>query len=179
MKNILLTFLILTLISCNQLTKEVENSFSTIGIKLDSLNKIEENKIEIYFNEINSRRIKKYDGENSALIYYSTIKHNRVVDSLVIKLKSIGEKGIEKKSLVERFEYEKNDLKNKLNTLTEFNSKVKIDSFLKPSNDIEIMPKFAIESEFQSGKLNATKGAELLLKKLNDKTKRETELNKN
>ena len=171
MKNILQTLLILTLISCNQLTKEVENSFSTIGIKLDSLNIIEENIIERHFSEINSRPIKKNEGENSALIYYSTIKHNRIVDSLVIKLKSIGERDSEKRNLVERFEYEKKDLKNKLNTLTEFKSKIKIDSFLKPSNDLSLLPKFAIESEFQSGKLNATKSAKLLLKKLNDKTK--------
>lgn len=170
MKNILLTLLILTLTSCNQLTKEVENSFTTIGIKLDSLNKIEENKIEKYFNEINSRRIKKYDGENSAMIYYSVIKHNRFVDSLIIELKSIGENDLEKKKITKRFEYKKGDLKNKLNTITEFNTKMEIDSLLKPSNDTEIMPNFAIISEFQSGKFNATKSAALLLKKLNDKT---------
>ncbi|MCD8455182.1 hypothetical protein LNJ08_12355 [Tenacibaculum finnmarkense genomovar ulcerans] len=97
MKNILLTFLILTLVSCNKLTKDVENSFTTMGNKLDSLNKIEEGKIELSFNRINSKRIKKYDGENSALIYYSAIKHNRIVDSLIINLKSIGENDIEKK----------------------------------------------------------------------------------
>ncbi|AUC82711.1 hypothetical protein [Lacinutrix sp. Bg11-31] len=179
MKNILLTLIILTLISCNQLTKEVESSFSTIGIKLDSLNKIEENKIEKHFNEINSKRIKKYDGENSAMIYYSAIKHNRIVDSLILKLKSIGEKDLEKKKLVEQFEYAKTDLRNKLNTITEFNTKAEIDSLLKPSKDLEILPNFAIISEFQSGKLNSTKSAELLLKKLNDKTKSEKELNKN
>ena len=177
MKNTLLTFIILTLISCNQLTKEVENSFTTIGIKLDSLNKIEENKIEKQFNEINSRRIKKYDGENSAMIYYSVIKHNRIVDSLIIELKSIGENDLEKNKITNRFEYTKDDLKNKLNTITEFNTKVEIDSLLKPLNDTEIMPNFAIISESQNGKFNATKSGELLLKKLNSKTKKE--LNKN
>ena len=146
MKNILLTLIILTLISCNQLTKKVESSFSTIGIKLDSLNKIEENKIEKHFNEINSKRIKKY---------------------------------LEKKKIVGQFEYAKTDLRNKLNTITEFNTKAEVDSLLKPSKDLEILPNFAIISEFQSGKLNSTKSAELLLKKLNDKTKNEKELNKN
>ncbi|WP_396596440.1 hypothetical protein [Dokdonia sp. R86516] len=98
MKNILLIILILNFTSCNQLTKEVENSFSTMGIKLDSLNNIEEKKIEKIFNEINSKRIKKYDGENSAMIYYSAIKHNRIVDSLINKLKSVGENELEKKN---------------------------------------------------------------------------------
>ena len=91
MKNLLLTFLILTLVSCNKLTKDVENSFTSMGIKLDSLNKIEESKIETNFNRINSKRIKKYDGENSALIYYSAIKHNQIVDSLIVNMKSNGE----------------------------------------------------------------------------------------
>ena len=177
MKNILLITLILSLTSCNQLSKDVESSFSTIGIKLDSLNKIEEKKIEKLFNEINSKRIKKYEGENSALIYYSAINHNRIVDSLIFKIKSIGENELEKKKIAEQFEYAKADLKTKLNTITEFDTKMKIDSLLKPSNDIEIMPNFAIVSEFQSGKLNATESAELLLQKLNEKTK--TELNKN
>lgn len=179
MKNLLLTLLILTLISCNHFTKEVESSFSTIGIKLDSLNKIEENKIQKYFNEINSKRIKKYEGENSALIYFSTIKHNRIVDSLIIKLKAIGENDLEKKKIAEQFEYSKVDLKNKLNSLKEFNAKTEIDSLLKPSDDLEILPNFALISEFQGGKLNATHSAELLLKKLKDKTKNEAELNKN
>lgn len=178
MKYILLTFFILTFISCNQLTKEVEGSFSTIGGKMDSLNKIEENKIEKYFNEINSRRIKKYEGENSALIYYSTIKHNRIVDSLIVELKSIGENELEKKKLVERFEYAKTNLKNKLYTVSEFNIKTKIDSLLQQSDDLGILPNFAIISEFQGGKLNATKSAELLLVKLRDKTKNEPKLNK-
>ncbi|WP_299892330.1 hypothetical protein [uncultured Lacinutrix sp.] len=177
MKNILLTLLILTFISCNQLTKEVESSFSTIGIKLDSLNKLEENKIKKLFNEINSKRIKKYDGENSAMIYYSTIKHNRIVDSLIISLKSIGKNELEKKKIAKRYEHIKADLKTKLNTIAELNTKTKIDSLLKPSNDLEILPSFAIISEFQSGKLNATKGGELLLHKLNEKTK--SEPNKN
>jgi len=179
MKNILLTLIILTLISCNQVTKEVENSFSTIGIKLDSLNKIEENKIEKHFNEINSRRIKKYDGENSALIYYSAIKHNQIVDSLIIKLKMVGENDLDKKKIIKRFEFEKTDLKNKLNTITEFNTKKKIDSFLRQSDDLEFLPKTAIISEFHSGKLNATKSSELLLNKLKNKTKNEEKLNKN
>ena len=169
MKKIFLTFLILTLISCNELTKDVENSFTSMGIKLDSLNKIEESKIETYFNRINSKRIKKYDGENSALIYYSTIKHNRIVDSLIVNLKLIGENEIEKKNIVERFKFAKTDLKYKLNTITEFNTKTQIDSLLKMSDDIEILPSFAIITEFQTGKLNATKSAELLLKKLRDK----------
>ncbi|WP_445737003.1 hypothetical protein [Mariniflexile sp.] len=177
MKNILLIILILNFTSCNQLTKEVENSFSTMGIKLDSLNNIEEKKIEKLFNEINSKRIKKYDGENSAMIYYSAIKHNRIVDSLINKLKSVGENELEKKKLTDRFEYEKANLKTKLNSITEFNTKQTIDSLLKPSNDIEIMPNFAIISEFQSGKLNASESSELLLQKLNEKIK--TELNKN
>ena len=127
MKNILLTLLTLNLISCNQLTKETESSFSIIGIKLDSLNKIEENKIENHFNEINSRRIKKYDGENSAMIYYSAIRHNRIVDSLIIELKSNGDNDSNKK-IVEQFEYAKTDLKNKLNAIIEFNTKIKIAS---------------------------------------------------
>jgi len=93
---------------------------------MDSLNKIEENKIEKYFNDINSRRIKKYEGENSALIYYSTIKHNRIVDSLIIELKSIGENEMEKKKLVERFEYAKINLKNKLYTVSDLISKLKL-----------------------------------------------------
>ena len=177
MKNILLPLLILIFISCNQLTKEVESSFSIMGIKLDSLNKLEENKIEKLFNEINSKRIKKYDGENSAMIYYSTIKHNRIVDSLIISLKSIGENELEKKKIAERFKYVKADLKTKLNSITEFNTKTKIDSLLKQSNDIEILTSFVMVSEFQSGKLNATESAEILLQKLNEKTK--IELNKN
>ncbi|MBD0824264.1 hypothetical protein [Aestuariibaculum marinum] len=179
MKNIILTLLILTLISCNQLTNEVESSFSTIGIKLDSLNKIKENKIEKYFNEINSKRIKKSEGENSALIYYSTIKHNRIVDSLIIKLNLIGENDLEKKKIAERFEYAKTDLKNKLNTVTELNTKTKIDSLLQPSDDLQILPNFAIISEFQAGKLNATKSAELLLENLKNQTKNQPELKKN
>ena len=77
---------------------------------------------------------------------------------------------IEKKNIVERFKFAKTDLKNKLNTITEFNTKTQIDSLLKMSDDIEILPSFAIITEFQTGKLNATKSAELLLKKLRDKT---------
>jgi hypothetical protein len=99
------------------------------------------------------------------------------VDSLINKLKSVGENELEKKKLTDRFEYEKADLKTKLNSITEFNTKRIIDSLLKPSNDIEIMPNFAIISEFQSGKLNASESSELLLQKLNEKIK--TELNKN
>lgn len=148
-----------------------------MGIKLDSLNNIEEKKIEKIFNEINSKRIKKYDGENSAMIYYSAIKHNRIVDSLINKLKSVGENELEKMKLTDRFEYEKANLKSKLNSITEYNTKQTIDSLLKPSNDIEIMPNFAIISEFQSGKLNASESSELLLQKLYEKIK--TELNKN
>ena len=177
MKNILLIILTLSLTSCIQLSKEVKNSFATMGIKLDSLNNVEEKKIEKLFNEINSKRIKKYDGENSAMIYYSAIKHNRIVDSLIEKLKSVGENKLEKKKIADRYEYEKIDLKTKLNSITEFNTKPTIDSLLKPSNDIEIMPNFAIISEFQSGKLNASESSELLLQKLNEKIK--TKLNKN
>ena len=170
MKNILSLILILSLTSCNQLSKEVKSSFSTIGIKLDSFNKIEEKKIEKLFNEINSKRIKKYDGENSAMIYYSTIKHNHIVDSLITQLKSIRGNESEKKKIVELFEYTRTDLKAKLNTIKEFKIGTKIDSFLKKSSNIEIMPNFAIVSEFQNGKLNATKSAELLLCELNKKT---------
>jgi hypothetical protein len=177
MKNILLIILTLSLTSCNQISKEIESSFSTMEIKLDSLNNIEEKKIEKLFNEINSKRIKKYDGENSAMIYYSAIKHNRIVDSLIDKLKSVGENELEKKKIADRFEYEKADLKTKLNSILEFNTKPTIDSLLKPLDDIEIMPNFAIISEFQSGKLNASESSELLLQKLNKKIK--TELNKN
>ncbi|KAB1155923.1 hypothetical protein F7018_11480 [Tenacibaculum aiptasiae] len=173
MKNILLTLLTLALISCNQLTKKVENSFSIMGVKLDSLNQVEEKKIKKLFNEINSRRINKYEGENSALIYHSVIKHNRIVDSLIIKLKSIEKNDSNKKKIVKRFEYTKTDLRNKLNTVKKLNTKIKIDSLLKPSDDLEILPKFAIISEFQSGKLNATKSAELLLMNLYNKTKNE------
>ncbi|MCD8455183.1 hypothetical protein LNJ08_12360 [Tenacibaculum finnmarkense genomovar ulcerans] len=61
-------------------------------------------------------------------------------------------------------------MKSKLNSITEFNTKAQIDSLLKTSDDIEILPNFAIITEFQTGKLNATKSAELLLKKLKDKT---------
>ena len=162
-----------------KLLLNVEISFSTIGIKLDSLNKIEENRIQNHFRIINSRRIKKHDGENSAMIYYSTIKHNQIVDSLIIELNSILENEARKKKIVTRFEYAKTDLKIKLNSITEFKTKSKIDSILKQSVNLEILPKFTIISEFQNGKLNATKSAELLLKKLEEKTKYETKLKKN
>lgn len=175
MKNILLLILILNLTSCNPLTKEVENSFSRIGIKLDSLNQIEEKNIEKLFNEINSTQIKKYDGEKSAMVYYSAIKHNRIVDSLIVELKTVGENELEKKKIAERFEYVKADLKTKLNNITEFKTKPTIDSLLQPANDIEIMPNFAIISEFQNGKFNSTKSAELLLQKLKKKNKKRTE----
>ena len=175
MKNILLIILILNLTSCNPLTKEVENSFSTIGIKLDSLNQIEEKNIEKLFNEINSTQKKEYDGENSAMVYYSAIKHNRIVDSLIVELKTVGENELEKKKIAERFEYVQADLKAKLNNITEFKTKPTIDSLLQPANDIEIMPNFAIISEFQNGKFNSTKSAELLLRKLKKKNKKRTE----
>jgi len=64
MKNILPALLVLTLISCNHLSKEVENSFSTMSMKMESLNKIEENKIENHFKEINSKQIEEHDAEN-------------------------------------------------------------------------------------------------------------------
>jgi len=155
---------------------EVESSCRTIGIKLDSLNKIEEKKIEKLFKEINSKRIKKYDGENSAMIYYSVIKHNRIVDSLIIELKSTEENDLLKKEVTERFEINKTDLKNKLNTITEFNTKMEIDSLLAPSKDTAVLPNFTIIPRFQDGKLNASKSGELLLLKLIDKTKDEKRL---
>ncbi len=179
MKNILLIILILTLNSCNYLSKDVENSFMIMGVKMDSLNKIEETKIEKHFKEINSKRIKKYDGENSALIYYSIIEHNRIVDSLINQLNLNKENEELKKRISERFQTSSSDLKHKLNSITEFNTKMIIDSLLKPSNDLKILPNFAIISKLQSGKLNASKGAELLLQKLNNKTKNETELKNN
>ncbi len=163
--------------SCNQLSKEVENSFSIMGVKLDSLNEIEENKIENLFNEINSERIKKNVGENSSMIYYSVIRHNRIVDSLINELKSLGENQVEKKKITDRFESEMADLNAKLNSIKEFNAKSQIDSLLKSSNDVEIMPNYAIISNFQGGKLNASKSAELLLQELKEKIK--IELNKN
>ena len=177
MKNFLLLILTLCLISYNKLSKEVENSFSTMGIKLDSLNSIKEKKIETLFIEINSKRIKKNDGENSAFIYYSTIKHNQAVDSLINELKSVGENELRKKEISDRFEFEKVDLKTKLNSITEFNTMSKIDSLLKSSNDIKVMPNFAMVSEFQSGKLNASESAELLLLKLKEKTRSELYIN--
>lgn len=86
---------------------------------------------------------------------------------------------MEKKKIAERFEYAKTNLKNKLYNVSEFNIKRKIDSLLQQSEDLGILPNFAIISEFQGGKLNATKSAELLLEKLKDKTKNEPKLNKN
>jgi len=149
MKNILLILIILTFFSCNQLTNDVENSFSAIEIKLDSLNNVEKVKIEKLFNEINSRQIKKYDGENSALIYHSVIEHNRTVDSLIIRFETF----------------------SKLNTVSELNIKTEIDSMLKPSGDLDNLSKFAIISILQEGKLNASKSAGLLLNELNKKGK--------
>lgn len=148
-----------------------------MGVKLDSLNEIEENKIENLFNEINSERIKKNVGENSSMIYYSVIRHNRIVDSLINELKSLGENQVEKKKITDRFESEMADLNAKLNSIKEFNAKSQIDSLLKSSNDVEIMPNYAIISNFQGGKLNASKSAELLLQELKEKIK--IELNKN
>jgi len=171
MKNILLILIILTFFSCNQLTNDVENSFSAIEIKLDSLNNVEKVKIEKLFNEINSRQIKKYDGENSALIYHSVIEHNRTVDSLIIRFETFSKTNLENKKLIKRFEDVKADLKNKLNTVSELNIKTEIDSMLKPSGDLDNLSKFAIISILQEGKLNASKSAGLLLNELNKKGK--------
>ena len=118
MKKILLTLSILSLISCNQSSKELESSFSNIGNKLDSLNKIEESKIEKHFNEINSKQIIENDVDDSAMIYYSTIKHNRIVDSLITKLKSIEDNDLEKRKITKQFEDASKDLKDKLKNVT-------------------------------------------------------------
>lgn len=143
---------------------------------MDSLSKIVEAKIEKHFKEINSKRIKKYDGENSDLIYYSIISHNRIVDSLINEISMIGENEKFKKQTYERFKQIQSDLKHTLNSITEFNTKIEIDSLIKSSDDLKILPNFAIITELQSAKLDANKGAELLLRKLNDKTKNEKEL---
>lgn len=171
MKNTLLIIFSLTLISCNQLTNEVKSSFSSIGNKLDSLNQVEEIKIERLFKEINSKMIKKNDGENSALIYHSVIKHNRIVDSLILKLEAVTQKNLDKKKVITKFNYIKTNLKNTLNKITGFNTKTKIDSLLKPSDDLEVLSKTVLIAKFQDGKLNATKSATLLLEKIDNKTK--------
>jgi len=170
MRNTLITLLIISLTSCNQLVKEVEDSFVLMGLKMDSLNKIEVHKIEKHFNEINSKQIKKIDSENSALIYYSIIEHNRIADSLINELNLIGENKKIKKTITERFEFSKSDLKNKLNSIKEFNTKIEIDSLLKPSNDLESLPNFALVTNLKNGKLDASKGAELILNKIKNKT---------
>jgi len=113
---IILFGLILT--SCKQISKDVENSFITMSIKLDSLTKIENKKVEKLFNRINSKRIAKYDGENSALVYYSIIDHNRIIDSLIYELKLSGQNAMKKKEILKRFKYVKSNLKTKLNSIT-------------------------------------------------------------
>ncbi len=146
---------------------------------MDSLSGIEFKKIEIHFKEINSKRINKYDGENSALIYYSIIEHNRIIDSLTNQLNSKNEDELKKNEIILRFAKTKTDLKNKLNSITEYNTQKTIDSLFKHTESLEILPNFALQSELLSEKLNATKAAELLLNKIDEKTINEKKLKNN
>jgi len=50
---------------------------------------------------------------------------------------------------------------------------------LKDSNDLKILPNFSVETEIQSEKLNAIKGAQLILSELNEKIKNERKFDKN
>lgn len=84
-----------------------------------------------------------------------------------------------KKEILKRFKYVKSNLKTKLNSITEFDTKSKIDSLLKDSNDLKILPNFSVETEIQSEKLNAIKGAQLILSELNEKIKNERKFDKN
>lgn len=170
MKNILFIILLLTLNSCDYLSKDVEKSFKTMSSKLSELIKIEEEKGENYFKEINSKRISKYDGENSALVYYSIIEHNQIIDSLLMELNKSEKNELKQKKIIQKFNLVKNNLKNKLNLITEFDTMKNIDSLLQESYELEGLPIFALETEFYSEKFNATKGAVIILSELNEKT---------
>jgi len=83
MKNIpKILIVILFLSSCNQISKNVENSFVEINSKLIDSIGVVNSKNQHLFNTINSKRIQKWQGENSAAVFYSINNLNEFIDSV-------------------------------------------------------------------------------------------------
>ena len=73
---------ILFLISCNQISKNTENSFIEINKKLiDSIMELNLQNQSL-FDSLNSIEIKQLDEENIATVYYSITNLNQLIDSI-------------------------------------------------------------------------------------------------
>ncbi len=158
-------------ISCKQISNDVENSFTTMSIKMDSLTKIENQKFKDLFAKINEKPINKKDKENAALIYNSVLKFNSTIDSLASSV-NIKTTELNKTNIANEFNKTKTDLRIKLNSITEFNTKRQIDSLLQDNRDFEGLPNFAITAELSAGKFDGTKSGKLLLEQLKVKTEK-------
>lgn len=158
-------------ISCKQISKDVENSFTTMSIKMDSLTKIENEKVKELFTKINTKTISKKDKENAALVYNSILKFNNIIDSLTSSI-NIETTEPNKTNIANEFNKAKKDLRIKLNSITEFNTKKQVDSLLQDNKDFEGLPNFAITAELSAGKFDGTKSGKLLLEQLKVKTEK-------
>lgn len=155
----------LILTSCNYISKDVEISFNTMNVKLDSLSKEESDKVEKLIDKIKLKEISKSEIKNSTLIYSEVIKYNKIIDSLISISKS-DITNLVKIEIKNKFNKTKYDLNVKFNSMIEFKTKRQIDSLLKESKDIDVLPNFAITTELLNGKINGIKSAKLLLEKI-------------
>ena len=164
MKNwIFLLLISTTTISCNFIAKDVENAFGTMDAKLDSIVEIENQKVEILFEKINSRQIPKQVGENSALVYYSLKKFNKSVDSLINGIESGQSNGTVGEKFILEFENQKLDFAEKIKTIATPDKHDSIDLTLAESKTIDGMPIFSIIPMLRTSKVDAAKITEGLL----------------
>lgn len=176
MKNILYLFSVFALVSCNKISQDVENSFTILGNKMDSLSMVEFNKIEKSFKEINSKRIKKFEGENSARIYYSIQQYNIVLDSLINELQLNNHNTKQSKNKISNRYFDINEsLKSNLKSLYKLNTSIKIDSLINPKEDLGMLPNFAMVAELQKGKFSANETASLIITQLKEQILKKNE----
>ena len=168
MKKLSLIISLFALISCNQISKNVENSFENLNVKMDSVTLTKKQNIQYIFNEINSKNISNSDRENSEIIYSESLNFNSNVDSLITTLvKNLTDS--KKEKVADNFNSLISNLRNKLNSISEFNTKNTVDSILSESKDLGLFPNVAIITELNNGKMENFKIAELLLQQINVK----------
>ena len=136
--------------------------------KLVEFVKLENEKFENLYKQLNSKNNGKTSNDNLNLVYDEVKIFNAVIDSLITDIK-LNENSLDKALLEQKFNITKSDLKIRLNSITKFNSKSDLDSLLIESNELKILPNFTLVTEMLNGQLNGILAGELALIDLDKK----------